>query len=534
MPVKTRRWILLGYAAIIAFAVARVRATERVFSATADEPAHIACGLDWLTGRPYVGDVNHPPLARAIAALPAALARTRVPESSADLTRRGNEILYSGDYVGNLRRARAGNLLFLVIAIGAVGAWGTRRLGPVGGLIAAAVFAWLPPVRAHAGLATTDMAATALFPLALVMLDRWLDSPTLLRGAALGAAIGAGLISKYSFFLFFGIAAAILIALRLFRGWKISIPSAAIAAVVAAFIVWGGFRFETGTVDASAPEAAVIVHDVSPAFLRAPSEWFASTVRMPAPLFVTGLAAIERYDHAGHVGFLFGRIREHGWWYYFPVALFFKTPLPFLLLAAAGIAVILARRRSALDVPLIALAMLLSVLPSSINIGVRHVLPLYAPLAMAAAAGVLAMGKTVSGRLTVAVLLGWLVGGTELAHPDYLPWFNEAAGAHPERILSDSNLDWGQDYLRLARVLNERPLDRVSILFGGSLVLQKHVHPGIEGGAIVAWREAPGWYVLAETPLAINPEAVAGGYRWLEKYPYERIGKSIRLYHVPE
>ena len=38
-----------------------------------------------------------------------------------------------------------------------------------------------------------------------------------------------------------------------------------------------------------------------------------------------------------------------------------------------------------------------------------------------------------------------------VAHPDYLPWFNGFA-RDPAAILNDSNLDWGQDVLRLVRV----------------------------------------------------------------------------------
>ena len=41
------------------------------------------------------------------------------------------------------------------------------------------------------------------------------------------------------------------------------------------------------------------------------------------------------------------------------------------------------------------------------------------------------------------------------AHPDYLPYFNALAGSNPERIVVDSDLDWGQDLKRLGRRLKE-------------------------------------------------------------------------------
>ena len=63
-------------------------------------------------------------------------------------------------------------------------------------------------------------------------------------------------------------------------------------------------------------------------------------------------------------------------------------------------------------------------------------------------------------RVTVAVgaALAWLVAGTLLAAPHWIGYFNEAAGGWRKghRYLADSNLDWGQDLLRLrARLARE-------------------------------------------------------------------------------
>ena len=43
-----------------------------------------------------------------------------------------------------------------------------------------------------------------------------------------------------------------------------------------------------------------------------------------------------------------------------------------------------------------------------------------------------------------------------------------------------------------------------------------------------------GWIAVSETALALDPGTPKGGYDWLTKdRPYERIGKSIRLYNIP-
>jgi 4-amino-4-deoxy-L-arabinose transferase-like glycosyltransferase len=532
--VKTRRWILLGYAAIIALAVVRVRSASQVFNATVDEPMHIACGLDWLRGVPYTAFPDNPPLTRILAALPAWIAGVPTPPSSMPINERGNSILYSGDYVRNIAEARLGNLLFLVIGIAAVGAWAARRFGSAAGLVAASLFAWLPPIRAHAGLATTDMAMTALFPLGLLLLERWLDASTPVRSAALGAAVGLGALSKFSFLMFFLIAAMIVIVTRAARREaRASRAGVFLSLSVVALIVWAGYRFETGTLARAHPATSYLVGELVPPAARGAATWVARNVPIPAPLYVVGAAALEADDLHGHEAFLLGETRLHGWWYYFPVALFYKTPLPFLILASLGSALVLARERRSADVVLIPLVLLACLLPASIDIGVRHILPLYAPLAAMAGHAIVVLWRKLAGRLAAVALALWMAAGTEGAHPDYLPWFNETAGSHPERILLDSNLDWGQDYLRLAKTLNERNIDRVLVLLnGGTIRLENHIRPGISGGAIEPWKKAPGWYAVSETPLAVNPEARAGGYRWLEKYAYERIGKTIRLYRV--
>ena len=532
---KSRALVIVSYGLIVAIAVARVASTWRVFSATNDEPMHLICGLDWWAGRPYTAQPDNPPLPRVLAALPFAMGGAHAP-ASGDNVPRGNAVLYSeGGYVRNLVRARAGNMLFLVLGILAVGAWGSRRFGPATGVASAFFFGWLPPVRAHAGLATTDMAAAATFALAVVVLERWMDRPTVGRGAAVGAAIAAGLLSKLSFLPFFLLAAGTIVGVRLWRSdLRFRGTSAGAAAVVLGVGVWAGYRFDVGRLDRVFPTtpdllAAVVPRPVLPAALSV-----AANVPLPAPMFFSGAALLAAENRQGHEGYLLGNIRARGWWYYFPVALFFKTPLPFLVLAAVGVGMAARARRRQIDIVLMPVAMLVSVLPASIDIGVRHLLPLYVPLSVAAAHGAVVLVKRAEWRLAAAGLIAWLVIGTETAHPDYLPWFNEAAGAHPERILGDSNLDWGQDGLRLADRMNRPGIDRMAILFSGTIELENHLGNRRRiGRALLPGDRGPGWYALSEQALAMSAEARRGAYAWLDDYALTRIGKSIRLYHVP-
>ncbi|MCU1347261.1 MAG: hypothetical protein JWO56_291 [Acidobacteria bacterium] len=520
---------LAALALICIVAGIRVAATHRVFSGTLDEPVHIAAGYAWWHGGIAL-DPEHPPLARMLIGLPL---RSLDPPESDNREGRGTELLEKrGQYVRTLAAARRGNLLFLLIAIVATYAWG-RRLGDEVALLAAALGASLPPLLGHAGLATTDMALAAMLPVALLALDAWLAQPIVARAAVLGLAAGLAALAKYSFVLFFPVMAAVLIAFR-WRDLRAEgrrgrqYVSYLLSAAVAIMVVWAGFRFEFGTL-ADAYHGHVDITSQVPALLQRPFGWFSRNVPVPAPLFFDGMALVSFHNGVGHASYLLGEVRNGGWWYYFPVVFFFKTPLPFLILAACG-AIVMIRKRIGIEVLAMALALMLSVLPSAINIGIRHILPIYPLLCVIAAYGATQFWRG-RMRIAIAALLAWLFAGVALAHPDYLAWFNEAAGAHPDRIAVDSNLDWGQDVSRLARVVRRRHIDAIHVNCLTTVDFRSH---GVPAEGLQPDTQTRGWIAVSETALRLDPKAQRGGYRWLDAYePVERVGRSIRLYYVP-
>jgi hypothetical protein len=191
--------------------------------------------------------------------------------------------------------------------------------------------------------------------------------------------------------------------------------------------------------------------------------------------------------------------------------------------------VLLARKRP--EVPLVALAILGAAMTSHINIGVRHVLPLYAPLAIAAAAAVLELRKL---RAVSIALIAWMAISGAVAHPDYLPWFNAFAGSHPERILNDSNLDWGQDVLRLVRVARREGIQPITLsLFTNADLARIGMPPHEE---LTKIRPVEGWFAISEMQIAIgrshSPEVRAWLAALIDGKPYRRIGKTIRLYDL--
>jgi hypothetical protein len=534
----------LAVVVLTTLALARIVATYPVFNQTWDEPAHVAAGMQWLEPGAYTYEPLHPPLARVCTAVGPWLAGIR-PGGHESVWLEGNAILHAGDrYDRNLSLARMGVLPFFILATVVVFAWGRRVGGAPAAIGASLLFTTLPPVLGHAGIATTDMAAAATIALATYCAIRWLEQPTPGRSLLLGVAVAAALLSKFSALLFLP-AAAVAVAVVRWPARQAGRPpppkprrtSGLRAAYLTALVaVWAGYRFDVGPLT---PAAGAQV-EADPGATDALGRLAAAPI-YPAPALFEGVGQLAAKNRAGHKSYLLGEVRETGWWYFFPVALAVKTPLPFLLLCAVGaIAAVRAppgdHRRSQLLPPAIALAILLACLPSRINIGVRHVLPLYPFLAVTAGLGLahLVRSRRAVPLVGAALLLGWHLVSSARTHPDYLAYFNELAGSRPERILVDSDLDSGQDLKRLADTLRARKIPSVWLAYAGSATVAEHGLPPVR------WLEphqpASGWVAASLYSLKLGSLGHPGhdDFAWLERHtPVARIGRSILLYYVP-
>jgi hypothetical protein len=163
-----------------------------------------------------------------------------------------------------------------------------------------------------------------------------------------------------------------------------------------------------------------------------------------------GLAFTDR--HARHrLAYFAGEYRERGWVEFFPAAFALKTTLPTLALGALGLLAILRRRPQNRTLyrlaPLLAFAGVYAAfsLTSSLNIGHRHLLPLYPLFYIVAGAALLFTRRRIAVAL-VLVLASWHAVEALRVRPHYLTYFNQLAGgpAGGHRFFTDSSLDWGQ------------------------------------------------------------------------------------------
>jgi hypothetical protein len=125
--------------------------------------------------------------------------------------------------------------------------------------------------------------------------------------------------------------------------------------------------------------------------------------------------------------------------------------------------------------------------------------------------------------------------GSLAAHPDYLAYFNAVAGDEPERIVVDSDLDWGQDIKRLGQRLRE--LNAPSVTFTPTITLSLAALGFPPHQASDPLAPAPGWNAVQVTwwkldrmGLVASPEERT----WPDFVkPNERVGRSILLYYIP-
>jgi len=563
------------------FGAAMIISTYPVYNHTMDETQHIASGMELLVKGTYSRETSHPPIGRVAAAIGPFLAGVQSTPAPEDTLRYGEDILQTGGmYFRNLTLARLGMLLFYFMAAAVVWYWSRVLFGVPSALFSVALFTTLPPVIAHAGLATTDMPGAAALVGALLAITLWLDEPNGKRSIVLGLAIGFALGTKLSNPIYL-VVSTLPVALsrssrrdanrgdRRLTG-KTWLKSSATVAITAILTLWASYAFSFRPICkiSERPHAAIDqIFGVSSLPARF-AYFIAERAPVPAPEFFLGLGHLARFKEGSapvyYANYIFGTMSPGvGRWYFFPVAFAVKSPIPFLLATGLALPFLFRRRRRAvliqsveadhaplpivqnaepknsgdLDWPVLlplffSLVVFAVGMAGNINIGVRHVLSVYPLLAITAGAGATALWNTGRfqklGRMLVVTLPLCQLIICLKGRPDFLPYFNPLAGEHPEEILVDSDLDWGQDLHRLSEELRGRKVPAVSIAYFGTADVTRHGLPSPR--YLDPNRPVSGWIAVSISMLKLDPRL-----SWLDGFqPVTVVGRSIRLYHLTE
>ena len=545
-------------------------------SPTMDEQNHIARGFAYLrTGDPRLS-VEHPPLVNSLSALPLlTMPEISLPLDDPSWDRQPADIfwyVFAEKFIWQVNRsldiqqifflARL-PIVFLTIGLGLVGWHFAREMwGYPASLLVFMLLLFDPNILANGRYSTTDMGGTLFAFLSTYLLWRLWQARGWNWRRWFWAALGIGLAfsSKLSTLVFVPIWAAVAL-LPLYGGGRNRSLRAAsrrlvqlvLAGLAALLVLWAIYRFEWGH---------FLFLDER---LAGVNSW-----QGPMPTFWSGIERIFLLSSGGRPGFLLGQFSNQGFPLYFPVVLLTKTPLLtlVLLLGAAIILVALRKTRPNAVFLLVPLAVYFIVsMFSALNLGYRHLLPLL-PFMYLLIGGVASKpvrewawryfvspsegqeGVSSAPVISVLLLLLSLVLIDFWIHPHYLSYFNLAAGgpANGNRIAIDSNIDWGQDLLRLQRWIEDNEVDRIKLAWFGTADpdyygLNYDPLPGFPRPAFISqWTDPPfdptapepGIYVISASSLWELPLPEKNVYPWFrDREPDDRIGYSILIFEVP-
>jgi hypothetical protein len=463
-------------------------------SPTFDEPQHLTAGFSYWKND-FRLDPENGNLAARWAALPLLFTNTQFVSPDDSNWRRADEggtahrFFYD---LGNdpdrmIAQARLAMSIFGIALCLLIYRITREFFGIVGALVAETLIAFDPNFLAHSALVTSDVPAAFFFAAAIWSNGRLFQRISPLRFAIAALSLSGLFLTKFSapivlpallFVSILQIASTSEIALwlgririnlteTLHKGWAL-VATWVLLAMAIFFAIWlaYSFRYAAWTDDVRGHEDGAwhwsYVLEDRGTLENAVS--FARTHHLLPEAYLYGVAYVNKHE-GDRPAFLDNRWSLIGFSSFFPLAFAYKTPIPLLCFIVVALGVMIARRKTwQLKKLLNPFAIFVAIyaafaVGTQLNIGHRHILPIYPALFVACGAIALLLKnsrKTFFAGV-IAVLLCWQVGESLAARPNYLAYFNQIAGGprNGYHHLVDSSLDWGQDLPALKSWLDD-------------------------------------------------------------------------------
>jgi hypothetical protein len=514
--------------ALLALMFALCVASMSQKGATIDEVAHLPAGYSYLVTQDYRMNPEHPPLMKLLAGIPLLLLQPELDEES-DAWVYKNEWTFGDEFM--FKYNDADTLLFwgripIVLVALLLGfyifKWASELYGTKAGIFALFLFVLCPNILAHSQVVTTDLGVTAFIFISVYYLWRYTKEQSSSNLVLMAISFGLALASKFTAVYLIPIF-AVMIALTLYakRNGK-SIKEIMTSQDTKNFLV--PFVYVV--------LVAIIVIAVTYFFVNFQD-------------YFTGLKDVILHSAKGHNTFLMGEHSTQGWWYYFIVAFFVKTPLPTIILLALSILLFKKiRHKEMLNEAFIVLPAVIYFIPfmfSHLNIGLRHILPVYPFIFLFVSKlanyrleiGLGKEKKTEIFKFAVLALCIWYAAESFMIYPHYLAYFNQIAGGPDNgyNFLIDSNIDWGQDLKGLKLWMDDNHVENISIRYIGNDNLEYrnisytpmkcYPTPGIAAASVN----------VVHGLLSDDRTCKA----WLRDFaPIAKIGYSIFVYNITE
>jgi hypothetical protein len=459
----------------------QIASTVHQESLTWDEGDHIFAGYMMWKTHDYGLNPEHPPLMKLLGTLPllglplqAPADQHRYFETEAYMD--GREMLFANgpEYAKMLTFRMRMATMSVAILLGLLVFLAANEMFGVGAaFVALTLLVFEPNVLAHGAFVTTDVGVSCFFFASVYAFYRYCKVPSAGRLAVAGLAVGLALATKHSAVLLLPMLLLLAACEVIFRfsgkerGRRALQLAAGLVgvAVIGVLVLWAfyGFRYNArpGGLRLD-PSLAEYVLPLRP--IEARGILYLARLHVLPESYLYGLADVRTMAN-GMPSYFFGKVYEHGIWYYFPAVLLIKSTLGFLGMVLLAVAAVVAGRfrqwREILFLLVPPGVYLLVAMTSHLNIGARHILPLWVFLSVFAAAGawawVSARGLNRGWVYVVGILLAMHATASVAAHPNYMAYSNILWGgpSQTHKYLTDSNTDWAQQLVAVKKYTDE-------------------------------------------------------------------------------
>ncbi|MEK7659233.1 MAG: glycosyltransferase family 39 protein [Patescibacteria group bacterium] len=551
-----------------------------------DEIPHVGSGYSYIKKLDYRLNPEHPPLAKALAAMPLLFLDLK---QNAFETRFwleningqwdfGRSLVFQSDNNADLitKTVKFSMLLFFVLAAVLIYKWTQKLYGRLAALTALALFSFSPTVLAHSRFVTTDLPALFGVIFATYFFIKYLESQSQKNLWLAGIVFGVAMLTKFSTFLLipYFLILAFIYGIshdnkKLKSAARHSLFAICIFAIGFILIVWPVYYLFTFNYppERQLADTQFLIGSYGNETLKGMIQWMADKPAIRAlEQYALGLLMATQRSSGGNTTYFLGEVSNVGWRYYFPVVYALKEPLAWFILVIIAL-IFLSRQvnfkksfkpqisnlTNLIRNHFTEFAMLLwliiywtTSIESNLNIGVRHLLPTY-PFAIILVSGQLnnllnflknKKNLFTTYYLLLTILFTWYVYENILVWPYYLTYFNQLAGGPSGgyRYVVDSNLDWGQDLKRLSQWAEENNVDKIHLDYFGWSDPVYYLGPKFQWLTAGQYKNAQdfinqtgGGYLAVSGTFYMNsrqnPET---SYAWLDGFkPVAVIGNSI-------
>ena len=574
-------------------------------SAIVDEVAHIPSAYSYVHYGDYRLNPEHPPLIKDLAGIPLQFMHLKFPDNEPAWTTDANGqwesgwnfIYHEGNDADAILFWSRLPILLLAIAFGwFLYVFCRKRWGTGVALLTLFFYAFSPNLLAHSALVTTDLGASVFIFLGLVTFAYYAEKPSFGRLMLMSVGLAGAQLAKFSAFLlypFLLVCAFVLVWIAKdpktvgarMKTYVLGLIGSSVLSMLWVWIFYIPNTFnmpiavQNRLIEASLPTGSA--HAFGQILMRINGLPLMKALAQ----YLLGLTMVFDRVSGGNVTYFNGMVTNQSFHGYFPELFVFKTQIALLILIVVPLVLLVLRlfkvknpfervienaRTHMLEWTLGGFAVFYFVVSvaGNLNLGIRHILPVYIPLfvivAVVTVKRLRALQATHWRKLSAAVfalLLVWYAGSTLSQHPNYLSYFNELIGGpqNADKYFSDSSVDWGQDLKRLKTYVADHPqINHIAIdYFGGGVPAYYfcdrkkdatgHIIPTAAGydcsmSVMEEWHsqygEYTGQYIAVSETFLENDKYYTElndtpGYQYLrDRTPIAKIGNSIYLYKL--